>query len=61
MNVNSQLFKFLRDVKYVVTSKWSPQTGMSKRYPKVVQLPMTYCATLVCDVQHLEDGLLERI
>lgn len=48
MNVNSQLFKFLRDVKYVVTSKWSPQTGMSKRYPKVVQLPMTYLCNSRC-------------
>ena len=48
MDVNSSLHKFLRNVKYVVTSYWSPQTGLAKKYPKVVQLPMTYLCNSRC-------------
>lgn len=48
MDVNSRFFKQLRNVKYFLTAYWSPQTGLRKKYPKVVQLPMTYLCNSRC-------------
>ncbi|MBK8443764.1 MAG: radical SAM protein [Sphingobacteriales bacterium] len=37
-----------KSLKLLVTARWTPEDGTAKRYPKVVQMPMTYRCNAKC-------------
>ena len=47
-NYHPSFMEFLKDAKYVAFSKGSKVTGGKKKYPKVLQLPITYNCNSKC-------------